>query len=76
MSTEGKKNIIKTAMLCVQEGKWDKAIVEYKKLLALDPIDYNVHSMLGDAYIKKGEDAFAYQEYMFCLLYTSDAADE
>ncbi len=67
MSTEGKKNIIKTAMLCVQEGKWDKAIVEYKKLLALDPIDYNVHSMLGDAYIKKGEDAFAYQEYMFIV---------
>ena len=61
---ENKKDIIKSAQLYFQEGKWDKAILEYKKLLALDPTDYGTHNMLGDAYKKKGEDAAAYAEYM------------
>lgn len=64
MCAESKKDILKMAMLYTQEGKWDKVITEYKKLLALDPTDYNNHNMLGDAYMKKGDDANAYQEYM------------
>ncbi len=64
MSAESKKNIVKSAMIYSQEGKWKKAIIEYKKLLTLDPTDYNVHNMLGDAYAKKGDDALAYSEYM------------
>jgi tetratricopeptide (TPR) repeat protein len=64
MSTENKKNIVKMATIYAQEGKWEKAIAEYKKLITLDPTDYNVHNMLGDAHAKKGEDAFAYQEYI------------
>lgn len=61
---ENKKDIIKSSQLYFQEGKWDKAILEYKKLLALDPTDYGTHNMLGDAYKKKGEDGSAYTEYM------------
>ena len=64
MSAENKKDIIKSAQLYFQEGKWDKAILEYKKLLTLDPTDYGTHNMLGDAYKKKGEDGSAYGEYM------------
>jgi tetratricopeptide (TPR) repeat protein len=61
---ENKKDILKMAMIYSQEGKWDKAIVEYKKLVTLDPTDYNVHNMLGDVYAKKGEDSLAYQSYI------------
>ncbi len=64
MSAENKKDITKMATIYAQEGKWDKAIMEYKKLITLDPTDYNIHNMLGDAYAKKGEDAQAYQEYI------------
>ncbi|HRU38477.1 MAG TPA: tetratricopeptide repeat protein, partial [Candidatus Goldiibacteriota bacterium] len=34
------------------------------KLITLDPTDYNVHNMLGDAYSKKGDDGQAYTEYI------------
>jgi tetratricopeptide (TPR) repeat protein len=64
MSSENKKNIVKMATIYAQEGKWEKAIGEYKKLVTLDPTDYNVHNMLGDAYLKKGDDALSYQEYI------------
>jgi tetratricopeptide (TPR) repeat protein len=64
MASESKKDITKMATIYAQEGKWDKAISEYKKLLTLDPTDFNVHNMLGDAYVKKKDDALAYQEYI------------
>ncbi len=59
-----KKNIIKMAYIYFQEGRWDKAIEEYKKLLVLDPEDVNTHNMLGDVYVKKGAVREAYQEYI------------
>ncbi len=61
---ENKKDILKMAMIYTQEGRWDKAVGEYKKLLTLDPTDYNIHNMLGDVYSKKEEDALAYQSYI------------
>jgi tetratricopeptide (TPR) repeat protein len=64
MSTENKKDILKMAMIYTQEGRWDKAIGEYKKLLTLDPTDYNIHNMLGDVYAKKEEDYLSYQAYV------------
>src|SRR5208283_2172562 len=64
MCAESKKDIVKSAYNFTQEGKWDKAIQEYKKLLTLDPTDYNVHNMLGDIYMKKKDDSNAYQEYL------------
>ncbi|MBN2754124.1 MAG: tetratricopeptide repeat protein [Candidatus Goldbacteria bacterium] len=64
MAVDNKANIKKMAMIYSQEGRWDKAIVEYKKLLALDPTDFTTHNMLGDVYKKKNEDELAYQEYM------------
>ena len=59
-----KKNIVKMAYIYFQEGRWDKAIEEYKKLIALDPEDINTHNMLGDVYVKKGASREAFEEYM------------
>lgn len=59
-----KKNIVKMAYIYFQEGRWDKAIEEYKKLLALDPEDINTHNMLGDVYVKKGSSREAFEEYI------------
>jgi tetratricopeptide (TPR) repeat protein len=58
-----KKNIVKMAYIYFQEGRWDKAIEEYKKLLLLDPEDINTHNMLGDVFVKKGALREAYDEY-------------
>ncbi len=59
-----KKNIVKMAYIYFQEGRWDKAIEEYKKLIALDPEDINTHNMLGDVYVKKGSTREAFEEYI------------
>ncbi len=59
-----KKNIVKMAYIYFQEGRWDKAIEEYKKLIALDPEDINTHNMLGDVYVKKGAVREAFDEYI------------
>ncbi len=59
-----KKNIVKMAYIYFQEGRWDKAIEEYKKLIALDPEDINTHNMLGDVYVKKGSTREAFEEYL------------
>lgn len=59
-----KKNIVKMAYIYFQEGRWDKAIEEYKKLLLLDPEDINTHNMLGDVYVKKGSAREAFEEYL------------
>ncbi len=61
---ENKKDILKMAMIYTQEGRWDKAVSEYKKLLTLDPTDYNIYNMLGDVYAKKEEDMLAYEAYI------------
>jgi len=58
-----KKNIVKLAYLYFQEGRWDSAVEEYKKLLDLDPEDVNIHNMLGDVYVKKNAAMSAYEEY-------------
>jgi tetratricopeptide (TPR) repeat protein len=58
-----KKNIVKMAYIYFQEGRWDKAIEEYKKLIVLDPEDVNTHNMLGDVYVKKGSASEAFDAY-------------
>lgn len=60
---EEKVNIVKMAYLYSSNGEWEKAIGEYRKLLALDPLDPHVLSMLGDAYVKKGDSASALEVY-------------
>jgi tetratricopeptide (TPR) repeat protein len=64
--SEDKKTIVKMAHIYTQEGRWDKAVSEYKKLLKLDPEDFNTYSVLGDAYLKKGELQPAFDAYLVC----------
>lgn len=61
---DDKKSIIKLAHIYSQEGQWDRALNEYRKILALDPDDMNTHSTLGDIYLKKNLVPAAYEAYM------------
>lgn len=67
MPAEDKKNIVKMAYIYFQEGRWDNAIEEYQKLIALDSEDWNARSMLGDVYVKKGDFRQAYEAYSAVL---------
>ncbi len=58
-----KSLIIKLAHIYYHTGSWDKAILEYEKIIALDPNDINVHLTLGELYQKKGDLDRAYKEY-------------
>ncbi len=60
---EDKKLIFKTALRHFQEGRWDKTIVDFKRLVALDPGNLNARNILADAYVKKGAVKEAYGEY-------------
>ncbi len=58
-----KSLIIKLAHIYYHTGSWDKAIVEYEKIIALDPNDYNVHVTLGELFLKKGDLERAYKQF-------------
>ncbi|MCK5242740.1 tetratricopeptide repeat protein [bacterium] len=60
---EEKKVIVKVAYNYFQEGKWERALSEYKKLIALDPMDFLVHNMMAEIYTRKGEKQEAISEY-------------
>ena len=72
---DDKKLIFKTAYLYFQEGRWDKAIVEFKRLVSLDPEDLTARNMLGDAFMKKGAMKEAYEEYAYAAEGYSKKAD-
>ena len=63
---EDKKTIVKMAHIYTQEGRWDKAISEYKKLIDLEPEDFNSYAMLGDVYVKKSDFQAAFDAYLIC----------
>ncbi len=58
-----KSLIIKLAHIYYHTGSWDKAIIEYEKIIALDPNDYNVHVTLGELYLKKGDLERAFKQF-------------
>ena len=58
-----KSLIIKLAHIYYHTGSWDKAIVEYEKIIGLDPNDFNVHVTLGELYLKKGDLDRAFQQF-------------
>jgi len=58
-----KSLIIKLAHIYYHTGSWDKAIVEYEKIIALDPNDFNVHVTLGELFLKKGDLDRAFKEF-------------
>lgn len=58
-----KSLIIKLAHIYYHTGSWDKAIIEYEKIIALDPNDHNVHTTLGELYLKKGDLEKAFKQF-------------
>lgn len=61
---EEKRIIVKVAYNYFQDGNWDRALDEYKKLIAIDPMDFLVHNMMGEIYSRKGDKAAAIREYL------------
>lgn len=47
----------------VQQERYDLAIIEYEKVLQLEPSDASVYNHMGDIYLKKGERERAIEEY-------------
>lgn len=64
MDKEEKRVIVKVAYNYVQLGKLDRALEEYKKLVTIDPMDFLVHSMMAEIYVKKGEKEQAVSEFL------------
>ncbi|HVZ80393.1 MAG TPA: tetratricopeptide repeat protein [bacterium] len=58
-----KSLIIKLAHIYYHTGSWDKAIIEYEKIIAIDPNDHNVHTTLGEIYLKKGDLEKAFKQF-------------
>ena len=58
-----KSLIIKLAHIYYHTGSWDKAIIEYEKIIGMDPNDYNVHVTLGELYLKKGDLDRAFKQF-------------
>jgi tetratricopeptide (TPR) repeat protein len=58
-----KSLIIKLAHIYYHTGSWDKAILEYEKIIAMDPNDFNVHVTLGELYLKKGDLERAFKQF-------------
>src|SRR5581483_10669479 len=51
------------AFIYYQDGKWDRAVAEYKKILVQYPTDLSARNMLGDSYSKLNRFKEAYREY-------------
>lgn len=62
--SEDKKTIVKMAYIYTQEGRLDKAVAEYKKLILLDPADPSAYQLLGEVYAKKGSIQESFDAYL------------
>ncbi len=61
---EEKRIILKVAYNHYQGGKWKRALEEYKKLVALDPMDFLIHNMIAEIFIHQGKKEQAINEFM------------
>jgi len=59
-----KRNILEVARNYHQQGKLDKALEEYRKASALDPLDPELHNILGDIYVRKKNFTEAISRFM------------
>ena len=58
-----KKVIVKMAYNYFQNERWDRALVEYEKLLAIDDKDFLARNMIAEIYIRKGQKKQAINVY-------------
>jgi tetratricopeptide (TPR) repeat protein len=61
---EEKRIIVKVAYNYFQSGNWDRALDEYKKLIAIDPMDFLVHNMMAEIHTRRGDKTEAVREYL------------
>jgi pilus assembly protein FimV len=61
--TPKKRKTLEAAQKYAQKGSYDKALVEYEKLLKADPKDSNLRLKIGDLHLKKGDKSKAIQTY-------------
>lgn len=61
--TDQKALIVKLALIYHHTGSWDKALLEYEKILSLDPNDWNARASAAEMCAKKGDYDRAYREY-------------
>lgn len=54
---------IKLAHIYYHTSSWEKAILEYEKILVMDPNDWGVRYTLGECLLKKGDAERAYKEF-------------
>ena len=59
-----KRKALQNALAYTQQGKWDRAIVEYQSILKADPRDLTVCNNLGDLYARAGKTAEAIDQYL------------
>ncbi len=59
-----KRKSLQNALAFTQQGKWDRAIVEYQAILKADPRDLTVCNNLGDLYARAGKLADAIEQYV------------
>jgi tetratricopeptide (TPR) repeat protein len=50
-----KRHLLKSAYGFTQSGQWDRALEEYRRTAELFPEDPNIHSMIADLLVKKGD---------------------
>lgn len=58
-----KAKVLKQAQALFREGQWDKALVEYEKLQAMDKSDLETLVIVGDIHAKKRSFQAAYETY-------------
>lgn len=60
---ESKEKLQARALKYIQKQRWDKAIAEFRKLLALAPGDMRFHRRIADLYVRAGKPREAITEY-------------
>jgi len=61
--SDQKALIVKLALIYHHTGSWDKALIEYEKILGFDPNDWNAHASVAEMCMKKGDLDRSYREY-------------
>ena len=59
-----KRKALQNALAYTQQGRWDRAIVEYQSILKADPRDVTVCNNLGDLFARAGKTADAIDQYL------------
>ena len=59
-----KRKALQNALAYTQQGRWDRAIVEYQSILKADPRDVTVCNNLGDLFARAGKTAEAIDQYL------------